>query len=249
MEKFYRFGDIRFSVITPVPMREDPRFEAFAEDFTEADFSYSVLPITPEQAAATDWPVVTERKGKQITVYMNTALLPEITVANLLISARAAELLPEAGAFVLHASYVCHNGQAILFTAPCETGKSTQARFWEAERNATVVNEDRVLIFKRQDGYYAGGIWATGSAGITKNVTAPIRAIVLLGQGKENRVQTPRPAIALSKLMPQCTYLDTDGKSIDRMFSILLDLIPSVRILSYDCINHPSSVADLEKYL
>jgi hypothetical protein len=39
---------------------------------------------------------------------MRTELLSEITVANLFITARVADLLPEHGACLLHASFVVH---------------------------------------------------------------------------------------------------------------------------------------------
>lgn len=55
--------------------------------------------------------MITERNGREITVYMRTELLSEITVANLFIAARMADLLPEHGACLLHASFVLHEGK------------------------------------------------------------------------------------------------------------------------------------------
>jgi hypothetical protein len=112
-----------------------------------------------------------------------------------------------------------------------------------------VVNEDRVLVFSRQGRFYAGGIWATGSAGITQNITAPIRAVILLGQGPENRVYDERPSQRLVKLIPQCSYDETSSAAYGRIVGLVMDLLGSVKVLSYDCVNHPSAVADLEAYL
>ena len=279
MVKHYCFGKTVISVETPVPLRKDPRFEAFAAEGREADLCFAVLPKeeeprrdtasnampqAPHTASQRDenrapqnedprrtapWPVTTHREGKRITVYMNTALLPDITVANLLISANAAWELISEGGFLLHASYVCHNGEAILFTAPCGTGKSTQAAFWHRERGSMTVNEDRVLIFSKDGQFFAAGCWATGSAGVTHNVTAPIRAVVLLGQGKENTVTRPKPSATLPRLLAQCSYNTRDPSQVGAMYSLLCDLLSAVPILAYDCINHPSSVADLEKHL
>ena len=248
--KQYTFGELTFRVETPVPMREDARFEVFAsEPAVLPDHVLFVRPFGPDQHPKDAWPVITERNGREITVYMRTELLPEITVANLFITARVADLLPEHGACLLHASYVLHEGKAILFSAPSGTGKSTQARYWERERGSTVVNEDRVMLHKKDGVYMASGAWATGSARLTANVTAPIRAIILLGQGAENRVERCRPSQALARLMPQCSYDETRGKSVDHMFSLLMDLIAHVPIFSYDCIDHPSAVEDLEKWI
>lgn len=249
MTKQYRFGGTVFRIETPSPLREDPRFEAFLDEASPPDVTYTASPITPEQAITTDWPVVTERQGSTINVYMDLALVPDITVAHFLIAAEAAFVLTEKGSFILHASYVYHQGEAILFTAPCQTGKSTQAHYWEQERGSTTVNEDRVILYKENGVYMAGGCWATGSARISKNISAPVKAIILLGQGSENRVTRPRPSEIIPRLLPQCSYDQKNPAAIRNMLDILLDLIQSVNILSYDCIHHPSSVADLEMYL
>jgi hypothetical protein len=246
----YRFGDTVFRVETHAPMRKDPRFEAFSvPEEVPPTYILSTHTMTMEMAENTSWPAVTRREGNHIRVYMNTELIPSITVANLLVISHADHLLPEQGAFILHASYVLHNGEAILFCAPKQTGKSTQAGYWERERGAVVVNEDRALIFSREGRFYAGGIWATGSAGITKPVTAPIRAVILLGQGTENRVFEERPSQRIVKLLPQCSYDETSPAAYGRMVGLVMDLLGSVRVLSYDCVNHPSAVADLEAYL
>ena len=248
--KQYTFGGLTYRVETPIPMREEARFEAFSSEAgAEPDYCLYVKPFRLDQVPDSTWPVIMERSGHGITVYMNTALLPEITVANLFVSARIANLLPERNEFLLHASYIVHEGKAILFSAPSGTGKSTQARFWERVRGSTVVNEDRVLIFKQNNTYMAGGAWATGSARLTANVSVPIRAIVLLGQAPENRVIPCKPSQALGRLLIQCSYDETNRESVDRMLTLLIDLLSHVPVLAYDCVNDPSAVKDLEDFL
>ena len=51
-------------------------------------------------------------------------------------------------AFVLHCAYITHEGKAILFSAPSETGKTTQGNLWEKYRGAKTVNGDRALLQK-----------------------------------------------------------------------------------------------------
>ena len=250
MTRHYKFGGTTFRIHAPEAMREDPRFEAFAQpEGVASDITYKILPISPEKAAESPWPVVTENIEGRILAYMDVALLPNITVANFLTAARTALLLPDRGSWILHASYVYHQGEAILFTAPCQTGKSTQAHFWESVRGSTTVNEDRVILYKEKGVYMAGGCWATGSAHVTKNISAPVRAVILLGQGEENRViRLPSSAI-LPRLMPQCSYNENDPKQVRTMMTLLLDLVQSTTVLGYDCVNHESSVSDLEKYI
>ena len=63
---------------------------------------------------------------------------------------------------VLHCAYVEYRGEAILFSAPSETGKTTQAGLWEKYRGSRTVNGDRSLLGKKKaggsprDGRYAG---------------------------------------------------------------------------------------------
>jgi hypothetical protein len=162
---------------------------------------------------------------------------------------RAYDILIERHALVLHASYVVRDGKALLFSAPSGTGKSTQAHFWEKERACSIINEDRVILFEENGVWYAAGCWAMGGARITSNVTVPVEALVLLSQGSENRVSSIRPSEALRRLIPQCAYTAQSGDMRQGVISVLCDLIPSVRVVSYACINHPSSVAYLENEL
>ena len=250
MRKHYRFGETIFRIDAPEAMREDPRFEAFSvSEGEEPNVAYQILPITPDRAARSSWPIVTEIDGDRILACMDVTLLPNITVANFLTAARSAYLLPERGSWILHASYVYHQGEAILFTAPCQTGKSTQAHFWESVRGSTTVNEDRVILYKENGVFMAGGCWATGSARITKNISAPIRAVILLGQGETNRVTRLTPSAILPRLMPQCSYNENDPRQVRTMMTLLLDLLQTTPVLGYDCINHESSVLDLEKHI
>lgn len=67
-------------------------------------------------------------------------------------------ILLERNAVVLHASYIEHEGDAVLFCAPSGTGKSTQAELWKKYRSARIINGDRCLIRKGEAGFTAGGI-------------------------------------------------------------------------------------------
>ena len=55
--------------------------------------------------------------------------------------------LIRSGTLMLHSSRIGISGKAILFTAPSQTGKTTQARLWEDCRGAQVLCNDRTLIW------------------------------------------------------------------------------------------------------
>lgn len=59
---------------------------------------------------------------------------------------------------ILHCAYVRYQGEAILFSAPSETGKTTQANLWEKYRGSQTINGDRALIRKEDGRWTAGGV-------------------------------------------------------------------------------------------
>ncbi len=89
---------------------------------------------------------------------------------------------------ILHSSFIETPFGGVLFTAPKQTGKSTQASLWEKYENAEILNGDRALITVKEDTVTASGIPYSGSSGICKNKTLPIAAIVELSQAKENKI-------------------------------------------------------------
>ena len=91
-------------------------------------------------------------------------------------------------ASVFHASFIEYEGSAILFTAPCGTGKSTQAALWEKYQGAEIINGDKVLIYKDNEKFYAAGLPFSGSSDICKNKILPVKAIVRLSQAKANTI-------------------------------------------------------------
>ena len=83
------------------------------------------------------------------------------------------------------------HGEGILFSGPSGIGKSTQAALWERFAGARTINGDRGLVCPAAR--TVSGIFYAGTSGICQNVTAPLRAVVLLGQAAENRVVRARP--------------------------------------------------------
>lgn len=242
--KKYTFGDVTFEVEIPVALSDRDNCEAFLSDcgtdiliraaVTEAD-------RLPEKKA--------ERNGCVITRYLSAKHAKGMSIASLLASSDAAFVFPEYDAFILHAAYIIHEGRALLFTAPSGTGKSTQAEFWRAERGAETVNGDRVLVTRRGGQYYANGIYASGTSGISKNITAPIGAVVLLEQSESN-VQRVIPARQLFlRILCECSYDMKDRAQYEKITELVSGMINTVPVLCYGCRKHPDAVAALERIL
>lgn len=243
----YRFGGLTFALDAPRHLPAGKAEPFRTQENTNPDYTYLIRPETGP--ISYDAPIRLEREGRVIRAYLDVEKLPGLSVSSFLCSVQTALLLPETGRFILHASYIVHEGQAILFTAPSQTGKSTQARFWQERCGARIVNEDRVIVSCEKGVYYAHGCWATGTAGVTDNVSAPLRCVVLLGQSPENRVTKPSAVEKLQRLVPQCTFDDGSAAGRVGIVDALTGLIVHVPVLAYSCRNHIDSVDELKRWI
>lgn len=133
------------------------------------------------------------------------------------------------GDMILHTAFLCHEGQAILFSGPSEIGKSTQAGLWEKyTSNSHIVNGDRGLLMKENGVWYVGGWPVCGSSGICNNEKYPVKAIVMLRQAKENRCEFFNGARAFGEVFAQITVntwnIDFKRTVIDNVEALFNDI-------------------------
>lgn len=272
-----RFGGLGFAVECAEAIeRSDMCAPFIAEDYAPAHtirlhFS-DELPQAPVSAAAMG-PVrrwyednarhtlqcySAEGKTPQFTYAVTRGELTELrfsesyrrgaSVRSVLESACLFDLLSDAGMLILHSSYiVTPAGEAILFSGPSGIGKSTQAELWEKYAGAQVINGDRTLIDPA--GKTAHGIFYSGTSGICKNVSAPLRAIVLLAQSEDNRLHPAEPRAAFARLLSQCAYYEWDSVSAIRMTEHAAQLVSNVPVVCFDCRAERSAVTALQEYL
>jgi len=163
-------------------------------------------------------------------------------------SVSIAQLLLAHNSFFIHSSFISINNKAILFSAPCGTGKSTQAALWKKHRGAEIINGDKAGVLV-ENGVYACGAPFCGTSGICKNKTLPLGAIVLLGQSKTNSIKRLSGIDALQKVL-QNIYLDLVAPNEQRMIvDLLIELLKTVPVYSLECTPDETAVATLEKTL
>lgn len=150
---------------------------------------------------------------------------------------------------ILHCAYIAHRGKAILFSAPSETGKSTQAALWERYRGSRTVNGDRGLLRK------AGGIWTAcgwpvcGSSGQCFQGDMPIHAIVMLRQGKENEAVRLSPIQAFSQLYAQITINQWNTDFVQQAMTLIEELVMQIPVYQLTCDISENAVRALEQAL
>ena len=273
----YRFGGMTFAIASDEPIERSKMCEPFRVSGGAADHTIRLtfsddLPQPLAEAARSGsvyrWQVGAERhlleqygtldKPPQFTYAVTRGAHTEVTFAERYrtgVSVRAVleaaglfDIFADAGMLVLHSAYiVTPAGEAILFSGPSGIGKSTQAALWERCAGARVVNGDRALVDVGKK--TANGIFYSGTSGISENVTAPVRAIVLLGQGSENRVFVPSPQAAFAGVLSQCAYYDWDALSATKMTECVARLVSDVPVLHFDCRADASAVRALQERL
>lgn len=104
---------------------------------------------------------------------------------------------------VMHGSCISVGGQAVLFSAPSGTGKSTHTALWKKYLPQTeYINDDTpILRLDREDAVYACGSPWSGSTELNQKIEAPLKAIVLLERGKENTIRQVGGAETFARLL------------------------------------------------
>ena len=168
---------------------------------------------------------------------------------NLLDKIQLPTLMLEHDTVLLHSSYILYEGQAILFTAPSGVGKSTQARLWEETLGATVVNGDRSYVRLEKHGASAHGTPFSGTSGICRNLSAPIRAIVILSQAPENSVRFASVKECIHFFYTQTTICRQDPEQIVSALELWEKIYQQVPILCHPCTPDPEAVYSLKDFL
>ena len=147
-----------------------------------------------------------------------------------------------------HASYAAYRGQGILFTAPSGTGKSTQAELWREYRGAEVINGDKAAVSLRGQAMIHS-IPFSGTSGICKNVSLPLKAVVVLSQAPENTIRRMGPAEIAAALCPNIFADQTVPEEWSMVLNLLLDLAVSVPVYALACTPDERAVQTLENVL
>lgn len=152
----------------------------------------------------------------------------------------------ERDAMVLHCAFMVHEGKAILFSAPSETGKTTQANLWEKHRGTRVVNGDRALLQRIEGVWYARGWPVCGSSEVCHNEDIPVRAIVMLSQAPEDRAARMHPMKAFTQIYSQLTVNRWNKPANLRAMELLEQLIGEVEVYHLACTMEETAVLALE---
>ena len=150
---------------------------------------------------------------------------------------------------ILHCAYVEYKGEAILFSAPSGTGKTTQANLWEKYRGSRTVNGDRALLGRKDGRWTAQGWPVCGTSEVCHNEDTPIRAVVMLSQAKENHAERMTPGKAFPLLYSQITVNKWNVEDHVHTLDLIEEFLGNVPVLHLGCTISEEAVACLENSL
>lgn len=195
--------------------------------------------------AAKDYPpyAMTRHSEKEVQCFYLAGQEHRLSFSSNLCDLLALErLLPQQDALLLHCAFIRVNGQGLLFSGPSGAGKSTQAALWQSHASAELCNGDRAALRLHDGQWHAYGLPYAGSSHVFRNVGAPCRAIVMLGQANENRLRRLSPREAFSALYPEITLHHWETAAVARATSLLSSLISQIPIYRLDCLPEESAV-------
>ena len=266
MRKFFQIGQYAFDVVYPPQLVFPPNFLLFETEKQESRCTYEITfadvlsaPEGAEIARREDLLVYRTEGGEgrligvrgtegyyaryeevspnRVCIVFRRDAAEDLVYDTVFTSLFALErhVLP-LDELVLHCAYLRYEGEAILFSAPSETGKSTQAALWERYRKGSrTINGDKSLLYQEDGRWTAHGWPVCGTSEVCHNLSTPIHAIVMLSQDKTNHVERLSPMRAFSLLYPQITANRWNKVDLQKTMDLIEELIKQVPVWHLGC--------------
>lgn len=189
-------------------------------------------------------------QGKNHEITLTKKMVPGMISARLVMNALDVEhLVSSAGGVILHASYIVWQDRAILFTAPSETGKSTQAELWKCHRGAEIINGDRAALIVGNGQVCAAGLPFSGSSRYCGNRTVPLAAVVYLRQAPATTIRRLRGAEAFRRVWEGCCVNTWNREDMEASAGLVESLLGQAAVYELACTPDETAVEALEEQL
>lgn len=139
------------------------------------------------------------------------------------------------GGCILHSSALSYNNQGILFSADSGVGKSTHTALWREYKDVVMVNDDKPAIRIIDDVPYLYGTPWSGKTDINNNIKVPLKAIVLIKRGDENKIRKVSVLEAFFKLTQQLPKPYFDANVGKKVIDVLEKIIGKIPIYELEC--------------
>jgi len=110
-------------------------------------------------------------------------------------------MLAQGRGTLFHACGLDDNGQGLLFIGESGAGKSTTARLWQELHGVTLLSDDRVIVRRRETGYWLCGTPWSGEMETASPRMVRLRHVFLLHHGARNRALPLSPAEVVAQMV------------------------------------------------
>ena len=136
---------------------------------------------------------------------------------------------------LLHASSIQFNNEGIIFSAPSGTGKSTHSALWEQYYNACVINDDTPALKLFDNHIMVCGTPWSGSLGKHSNISATLKAIVILEQYPENCIRKLTEKESITSLIPRFMLPYHNKKLMETAMEYINHIVKSTPVYLLKC--------------
>lgn len=138
-------------------------------------------------------------------------------------------VLASQGGFLLHSASAIRNGKAFLFAGVSGAGKTTISRL--APYDVALLTDEISYVRRCGERYVAYGTPFTGElAKLGENVSAPISALYLLAQGKDNRIDPIAPADAARSILANLLFFAKHEELVKQVFDSVFEFVKRVPV-------------------
>lgn len=201
----------------------------FSPFLIEEKSSFDVHLFATEQEILSELQLMDE---KYVDLAESTALLRKL--ANI--------LLKNFNCLLFHSSAIMYNENAFLFTAPSGTGKSTHTKLLKELLNDSVlyINDDKPLLKLENQNFTVYSSPWLGKHYLGNNLSAPLKAIVLINRANENFAKKLSYDEALKVVFEQ-TVNAKDDESAQNYLNLVLQLVNGVDFYLLNCTKNVES--------
>jgi hypothetical protein len=138
---------------------------------------------------------------------------------------------------MVHASVIAHDGGGYMFLGRSGTGKSTHSRLWlEHIEDTCLLNDDNPVVrFIDGEAIIYGTPWS-GKTPCYKNESMPLKGVVRLSQAPYNKISRLAPLQSFASLMPACSCMRWDGRSVSALHRTVEKVISNVPCWHLECL-------------
>lgn len=146
------------------------------------------------------------------------------------------------GGILVHASCAALGGEGIIFTAASGTGKTTQAELWNRYKGAEILNGDKVILECRDEKYISWGSPWKGSSPYALNKNVLLKAIIVIEQGKKNKICRLESENAVAAFFPHVFYPSWNEECTGKVMDSLAGVLQKVPVYFLSCLPDQAAV-------